>query len=122
MRILTLALLFSCGLSAQYVRRGTIPTGKVHDATGGMVVTFHGKLTEFSKKDFTISTEDQPAFVIEKSRKTKFLRDGKPIKFEEIPVGADLTVDVVKDPDLHPIAVSVMVDPPGPKPAPQNDK
>jgi hypothetical protein len=120
MRLLILALAFSCGLSAQYVRRSTIPTGKTHDSTGGMVVTFHGKLTELSKKDFTIATEDQPAFVIERSRKTKFLnKDGKAIKPEDVPVGAELTVDVMKDPDLHPIAVSVMIDPPGPKPVDQ---
>jgi hypothetical protein len=103
MRLLILALAFSCGLSAQYVRRGT-------DATGGMIVTFHGKLTELSKRDFTISTEDQPAFVIERSRRTKFVKDGKAIKPEQIPVGAELTVDVMKDPDLHPIAVSVLVE------------
>jgi hypothetical protein len=116
MRLLTFALAFSLGLSAQYVRRGTIPTGKVHDATGGMIVTFHGKLSELGKKDFTIITEDQPAFVIERSRKTKFMKDGKAIKADDIPVGAELTVDVMKDPDLHPIAVSVVVEPPGPKP------
>jgi hypothetical protein len=110
MRLLILALAFSCGLSAQYVRRGTVPTGKTHDATGGMIVTFHGKLTELSKRDFTISTEDQPAFVIERSRRTKFVKDGKAIKPEQIPVGAELTVDVMKDPDLHPIAVSVLVE------------
>ena len=40
----------------------------------------------------------------------------KAIKPDDIPVGAELTVDVMKDPDLHPIAVSVMVEPPGPKP------
>jgi hypothetical protein len=67
-------------------------------------------LTELSKKDFTIATEDQPAFVIERSHKTKFVKDGKAIKPEDIPVGAELTVDVMKDPDLHPIAVSVMVE------------
>jgi hypothetical protein len=116
MRLLILALAFSCALSAQYVRRSTISTSKTHDSTGGMVVTFHGKLTELSKKDFTIATEDQPAFVIERSHKTKFLKDGKSIKPDDIPVGAELTVDVMKDPDLHPIAVSVMVEPPGPKP------
>jgi hypothetical protein len=110
MRILVLALLLACGLSAQYVRRGTIPNGKTHDSTGGMVVSFHGKLVELSKKDFTIATEDQPAFVIERSHSTKFLKDGKAIKPEAIPVGAELTVDVIKDPDLHPIAVSVLVE------------
>jgi hypothetical protein len=110
MRLLLFALLFTYGLSGQYVRRSPIPTGKAHDSTGGMVVTFHGKLTEFTKKDFTIATEDQPAFVIERSHKTKFLKDGKPIKFEDIPMGAELSVDVTKDPDLHPIALSVTVE------------
>jgi hypothetical protein len=117
MRPFVLALVLCSGLSGQYVRRGGIPTGKTHDATGGMIVTFHGKLTELGNKDFTIETEDQPAFVIERSRKTKFLKDGKVIKPEQIAVGAALTVDVMKDPDLHPIAVSVMVDPPPAKPA-----
>ena len=58
MRLLILALAFSCALTAQYVRRSTLPTGKAHDSTGGMIVTFHGKLTELSKKDFTIATDE----------------------------------------------------------------
>jgi hypothetical protein len=116
MRLLVLVLLIAGGLSAQYVRRSVIPTTKPQDSSKGMVVTFHGKLTEFTKNDFTIATEDQPSFVIERSHKTKFLKDGKPIKFDDIPVGAQLTVDVTKDADLHPMAVAVMVDPPGPKP------
>jgi hypothetical protein len=109
MRLLILALALTCGLSAQYVRRSTLPAGKVHDSTGGMVVTFEGKLTEITKKDFTIATEDQPAVVIERSHKTKFLKDGKAIKPDEIPVGAALSVDVTKDPDLHLLAVAVNV-------------
>jgi len=117
MRILAIALLLTGGLSAQYIRRSVIPTTKPQDSTNGFVVTFHGKLTEFTKKDFTIATDDQPAFVIERSHKTKFLKDGKEIKFDDIPVGAELSVDVKKDADLHPIAVAVTVEPPGPKPA-----
>jgi len=119
MRLPALALLFCFALSAQYVRRSTIPTTKPQDSTKGMVVTFVGKLTEFSKNDFTISTEDQPAVVIGRSRKTKFTKDGKSIKFDDIPVGANLAVDVTKDPDLHLLAVSVEVDP---KPDPNQKK
>ncbi len=111
MRCIAIAILCCCGLSAQYVRRGTVPTTKPQDSTSGMVVTFVGKLTEFSKNDFTIATEDQPAVVIGRSRKTKFVKDGKPIKFDDIPVGAMVSVDVVKDPDLHLLAVTVEVDP-----------
>jgi hypothetical protein len=110
-----LILALSCALSAQ-TRRRVIPTTKPTDSVGNMVVTFHGKLTEMSKKDLTIATEDQPAFVIGRSHKTKFLKDGKAIKPEEIPVGAALTVDVTKDPDLNPLAVAVTVDSPAAKP------
>ena len=116
MRLIVLALVFCCGVSAQYVRRSTIPTTKPQDSTKGMVVTFDGKLTELSKKDFTIATEDQPAVVIGRSHKTKFVKDGKAIKPDDIPVGAQLSVDVVKDPDLHLLAVTVNVVPPGAKP------
>jgi hypothetical protein len=119
MRLLLLALLFAGGLSAQYIRRSTIPTTKPQDSTKGMVVTFYGKLTEFTKSDFTIATEDQPAVVIGRSRKTKFVKDGKPVKFDDIPVGAPLAVDVTKDPDLHLLAVTVEVDP---KPDPNQKK
>ncbi len=116
MRLLILALAFSCGLSAQYIRRSSIPTTKPQDSTKGMVVTFEGKLTEITKKDFTISTEDQPSMVIERSHKTKFLKDGKAIKPDDIPTGAELSVDVTKDADLHLLAVTVTVVPPGAKP------
>jgi hypothetical protein len=117
MRMIMIALLCAGGLSAQYIRRGGIPTGKPQDSSKGMVVTFHGKLTEFTKNDFTIATEDQPAFVIGRSHKTKFLKDGKAVKLDNIPVGAELTVDVTKDPDLHPLALNVTVEPPDAKPA-----
>jgi hypothetical protein len=119
MRLLALTLSLCCGLSAQYVRRSVIPTTKPQDSTKGMVVTFYGKLTEFSKSDFTIATEDQPSFVIGKSHKTKFVKDGKPIKFDDIPIGAQLAVDVTKDADLHPLALTVEVDP---KPDPNQKK
>jgi hypothetical protein len=117
MRLLILALVFSCGLSAQYARRNVVTTTKAQDGTKGFIVTFEGKLTEFTKKDLTIETEDQPAVVIGVSHKTKFLKDGKTIKMNDLPVGAALSVDVVKDPDLHLLAVTVNVELPGAKPA-----
>lgn len=82
-----------------------------------MVVTFHGKLKALSKKEITIETEDQPLFNIGRTGKTRFLKDGKAIKPEQIPMDAALTVDVKKDPDLNPQAVLVMVDMPEAKPA-----
>jgi hypothetical protein len=82
-----------------------------------MAVTFHGKLVEITKKEVTIATEDQPIFNIGRSSKTKFMEDGKSIKPEAIPVGASVTVDVTKDPDLNPLALTVIVDAKAPPPA-----
>ena len=120
MKLLAIAVILSSLLSAQYTRRRTTPgTTKPGDITGQMVVTFHGKLKGMSKKEITIETEDQPLFNIGRTGKTKFTKDGKTIKPEEIPIDAALTIDVKKDPDLNPQAVLVMVDMPGAKGAEQ---
>lgn len=111
MKLLAIVLLLTCSASAQTQRRRYGTPSKPTDSSNGMVVTFHGKLVEISKKEVTIATDDQPVFNIGRSRKTKFLKDGKEIKPESIKEGASLTVDVVKDPDLNPLAVTVNVDP-----------
>ncbi len=117
MKLLAAALIFSSLVCAQYTRRrSTTSSTKPGDITGQMVVTFHGKLKGLSKKEITIETEDQPLFNIGRTGKTKFTKDGKAIKPEEIPIDAALTIDVKKDPDLNPQAVLVMVDMPGAKP------
>jgi hypothetical protein len=116
MKLLVLALALSCVAGAQYPypypqrRVPATTSGKPKDSVNGMVVTFHGKLVEISKKEVTIETEDQPVFNIGRTGKTKFLKDGKPIKPESIPAGTMLTVDVTKDPDLNPLALTVLVD------------
>jgi hypothetical protein len=116
MKLFVIILLLACSLPAQTQRRRVISPSKAVENLDGLLVTFHGKLVEISKKEITIETEDQPIFNIGRSGKTKFLKDGKAIKPDTIPVGALLTVDVVKDPDLNPLAVNVNVDPPA-KPA-----
>ncbi len=102
-------------LSGQYgdsrARRPLSNQTRNTGAYGGPAVTFHGKLKELTKREIVIETDGDQAFAIGRYRKTKFIKDNREIKPADIPIGALLTVDVTKDPDLKPLAVNVFVDP-----------
>jgi hypothetical protein len=114
MRYLVFVLALCCVVSGQTRRRAVIPSHP-NDPINQIAVTFYGKLKDISKSEMTIETEDQPTLVIGRSHKTKFLKDGKDVKPDSIPVGTAVSVDVKKDPDLKPLALTVIVEPPAPK-------
>jgi hypothetical protein len=95
-------------------RRPIIPSTP-NDPTNQLTVTFYGKLRDISKSNLTIETEDQAAMEIGRSHKTKFMKAGKEVKPESIPVGTPVAVDVMKDPNLKPLAMLVIVDAVPPK-------
>ncbi len=74
-------------------------------------VTFHGKLKDLDNKELVIVSDDEQELTIYRTHKTKFLKDGKNIKPNAIPIGASLTLDVSHAPDLSLLAVNVLVDP-----------
>ncbi len=112
--ITALALLFSTLSSAQTgygrVRRGTpsgspSPNGTYKDLAG----TFHGKLKDITGKEIVIENEQNQIVSIRRTRKTKFLQDGKDVKASGIALGTALEVDVTEGPDLKPVALKVVV-------------
>ena len=74
------------------------------------VATFHGKLKSVSKKDIVLEVGEDQTIAFHISHKTKFLKDGKPIKPAAIPAGAPLTVDGRRDLFGNVDAVTVTVD------------
>ncbi|MDQ6705505.1 MAG: hypothetical protein M3Z85_06020 [Acidobacteriota bacterium] len=113
--VILIAVLMPAILSGQYgyprARRSGPNQTKSTGAYGGPAVTFRGKLKELTKREIVIETDEDQALAIGRYRKTKFIKDNREIKAADIPIGAALTVDVTKDPDLKPLALNVFVDP-----------
>jgi hypothetical protein len=113
MRLLCLSLLL-CALSAnaQMRRRSSQQPGG--DLTGGAynqpAATMHGTLKKITNKDIIIFVEGDQSVTIDRTHKTKFMKDGKEIKPAEIAQGSVLTIDVNHDPQLNPLALTVTVD------------
>lgn len=92
-------------------RTGSANQTRNTGAYGGPAVTFHGKLKDITKKEIVIETDEDQTIEIRRYRKTKFMKNDREVKPEDIPVGALLTVDITQDPDLKPVALNVFVDP-----------
>ena len=112
MRFTLLFLLIGAvSANAQMRRRTTQPAG---GAIGGVnnqpAATMHGTLKKITSKDIIIVVEGDQAVTIDRTHKTKFLRDGKDVKPADILVGSVLTIDVSHDPQLAPLALTVTVD------------
>jgi hypothetical protein len=113
MRLLCLSLIL-CAISAnaQYRRRTT--SNSPGDLTGGAYnqpsATMHGTLKKITSKDIFILVEGDQSVDIDRTHKTKFMKDGKEIKPADIAPGSVVTVDVNHDPQLHPLAVTLTVD------------
>jgi hypothetical protein len=123
---LLVASAFVAFARAQYrrpINSGGNPT-IITGAYGEPAATMHGVLKQLTNKDIYIVAEGDQTVKIERTHKTKFLRDGKPIKASEIALGSVLSIDVGKDPQLKPQAINVMVDSPpidDAKPAPASN-
>jgi hypothetical protein len=60
-------------------------------------------------QEIVLQLEGDQTVSIRRTRKTKFLRDGKEVKPSDIAVGTPLEVDVTEGPDLKPVALRVVV-------------
>jgi hypothetical protein len=101
-------------LTAQYLPRHTASPNAVA-STGAYnepAATMHGVLHKIGAKEIVIITEGDQSVTMVRTRKTKFLRNGKEIKPAEIALNSIVSVDVGKFADLTPQAVNVMVDAP----------
>ena len=81
--------------------------------------TLHGKLKQITSKEIVFQNEDDQSVSVRRTRKTKFIKDGKEIKPSNIDQDTAVSIDVVQDIDLKPLAVAVTVDSPKKDSAPQ---
>ncbi len=113
MRLVCLSLML-CAISANAQYRRRTPSNSPGDLTGGAYnqpsATMHGTLKKITSKDIFILVENDQSVDIDRTHKTKFMKDGKEIKPADIAVGSVVTVDVNHDPQLHPLAVTLTVD------------
>ncbi len=107
-RILLLILIFAAGVEAQRRRQTGLPSanGGVYDLPA---VTFRGTLKDITSKAIFIEQEDGQPTTIYRNHKTKFVRENKSVDPKSITIGAQLTLDVAKNPDGSLLAVNVMV-------------
>lgn len=77
----------------------------------GLVITFHGKLKELTKKTILIEADDAQIVTIRCSRKTKFLDNNREVKAFDIDLETLVTVDASEDNDLKLTALAIRVDP-----------
>lgn len=87
---------------------GTAITGAYNEPAA----TMHGVLKRITKKSVIIAADGDQIVTMDRTRKTKFFKQGKEVKPEEIAEGSVVSVDVGKDPQLAPLAVNVRVDAP----------
>ena len=109
------ALLLVTGLlagpQAERPRRAAVGNTTRTGAIDLPAVTFHGTVKVIAGKEIVIVAEGQQEITLHRTRKTKFLKGGAAVKPGDIPVGAAVTIDVTKAPDLSLLAVNVFVDP-----------
>jgi hypothetical protein len=77
--------------------------------------TFEGTLKLLSNKEIVIQLQSDQVLSIRRTRKTKFIENGKEIKPSDIAQGTPLAIDVKEDIDLKPLALRVVANPPPPK-------
>ncbi|MDP8980315.1 MAG: hypothetical protein M3O35_06970 [Acidobacteriota bacterium] len=71
--------------------------------------TFRGTLKTMDNSEIVLQMEGDQTVSIRRTRKTKFLQDGKDVKASGIALGTALEVDVTEGPDLKPVALKVVV-------------
>ena len=59
--------------------------------------------------EIVLQLEGDQTVSIRRTRKTKFVRDGKDVKPSDIAAGTPLEIDVTEGPDLKPVALKVVV-------------
>jgi hypothetical protein len=112
-----LVLMTAAVLPGQYSRRRTVATATA-GPYNGPAVTFNGTVKALTKKQIIIDLDaEQESLTLRRSGKTKFFKDDKEIKADDIPVGTHVTLDATRDGDQKLSALKVMVAPVGTVPA-----
>jgi len=106
-----LSLLVVCPLvlSAQYRRRGMYNNnGAVTpDPVSGVTVNVKGVLKGLSKNELLVETDADHTVSLRRTSKTKFLREDKPVKANDVALEEKVDVEVAPDKDAKLMAVMV---------------
>lgn len=128
MFLVLLVLLPQARLPAQYSRRrGPAPATANSGPYGGPAVTFNGTVKALTKKELIVDLDptdpgaERQSLTFRLSKKTRFLKDDRPVKPSDIEVGTHTSLDATRGGDLKLSALNVMVAPPG-KPAGKSEK
>lgn len=70
----------------------------------------HGTLKQVSKSTILIQTDDDRIMTIRRSRKTKFLAEGKEVKPNEVDLETAVSIEMTEDSDAKFTASTVKVD------------
>ena len=106
---LSLMVLCTLALSAQYRRRGVYNNnGAVTpDPVSGVTVNVKGVLKGLSKKELLVETDADHTVSLRRTSKTKFLREDKPVKADDVALEEKVDVEVAPDKDAKLMAVMV---------------
>ncbi|MGO9242877.1 MAG: hypothetical protein ACLQBJ_18910 [Bryobacteraceae bacterium] len=115
---LSLMLLAPFALTAQYRRRMIYDNnGAVTPDPGtNVTVNVRGVLKGLSKNEILVETDQEHTISLRRTSKTKFLREDKAVKADDVSLDEQVNVDVAQDKDAKLMAVVVKLGPPG-KPA-----
>ncbi len=109
--IVALSLMVLCplALSAQYRRRGIYNNnGAVTpDPVSGVTVNVKGVLKGLSKKELLVETDADHTVSLRRTSKTKFLREDKPVKADDVALEEKVDIEVAPDKDAKLMAVMV---------------
>jgi hypothetical protein len=117
-RYFYLLVVFTCLTTAASAQYGGYPRPRRTPSTRpggtaenqGLAGTFHGTLKQLTKKEIVIQNADEQDVVIRVSKKTKFWKDGKALKPNDLEPGMIVSIDAAEDIDMKPIAASVTVE------------
>jgi hypothetical protein len=121
-RTLTLGIILLLALAAtadaQYGRRRGGSTGPLSPGSdSAMEAVFTGTVTSITKSDLGIQAEGGNVLSFSILHKTKFLKDGKTVKWSDFHNGNMVTIQAGEDPTGHPAAITVTL---GKPPADKN--
>lgn len=111
---LSLILLAPFALTAQYRRRMIYDNnGAVTPDPGtNVTVNVQGVLKGLSKNEILVETDQEHTISLRRTSKTKFLREDKEVKADNVSLDEKVNVDVAQDKDAKLMAVVVKLGPP----------
>jgi len=111
---LSLILLAPFALTAQYRRRMIYDNkGAVTPDPGtNVTVNVRGVLKGLSKNEILVETDQEHTISLRRTSKTKFLREDKEVKADDVSLDEKVNVDVAQDKDAKLMAVVVKLGPP----------